>query len=557
MTADSARGAADAGARGTLGVTTLTPLQALGVRAADCPEATALVDFDGRTWTRAQLLAEADAARSGLSTLGFCAGDRVLFSVRPGARALALALAVHELGGVLVPQDPGVGDELFAARVALLAPRWVLAEGPLLARPGSLASRLLRLLGMRWAPLGSIFGARYVRVGRGVPGGRAAIAYDELIARGRDALRREPTSSAAMRDEPTHFEPAQRVHQSLPEDAEALLVHTSGTTRAPRIVVHTRRSLAAILDAVARGLALTEADVVYARDLHMLLPALAAGALAVVPSAGSGHPRQILRTLHRWRVTQAFLVTRDCRALAEQVERDAGALPTSLKQLMIGAAPVRSAFLSRLQRVLPSDCVAWCVYGATEALPIARVSLAEKLAWQGDGDLVGAPIPGVIVRIREDGQLAVSGERCCRGYLGEPEQAEIATGDIATMEDGRIVLLGRAKDMIIRGEHNIYPELYEPAVERIAGVRRAAMVGDFDSRLADERVLLVVEPEPDASEPELRRRIATTLASREGRIDAAAQPDEIIFRRLPESGRSGKVDKAGLRRELGLRDPVR
>jgi len=533
-------------------VTALTPLDALRDRAIAVPEAPALVDFGGRTWTRAQLLADAEAARSGLGDLGFCAGDRVLFSVRPGARALALAMAVHDLGGVLVPQDPGVGDELFAARLALIEPRWVLAEGLLLARPGSLASRMLRGLGMRWAPLGAISGARYVRVGRGLPGGAAAVAYDELIARGREAARRESLHRESPQRERTQVE-----RPAVPDDAEALLVHTSGTTRAPRIVVHTRRSLAAILDAVASGLALTEADVVYARDLHMLLPALAAGALAVVPPAGSTHPRQILRTLHRWRVTQAFLVTRDCRALVEHVERDGGAIPPSLKQLMIGAAPVRSAFLSRLRRVLPSDCVAWCVYGATEALPIARVSLAEKLAWQGDGDLVGAPIPGVTLRIREDGQLAVSGERCCRGYLGEPERSEIATGDIAKIVNSRIVLLGRAKDMIIRGEHNIYPELYEPAIERIAGVRRAAMVGDFDSQLADERVLLVVEPEPDASEPVLRRRIATALASREGRIDAAAQPDEIIFRRLPESGRSGKVDKAGLRRELGLRDPVR
>lgn len=515
-----------------------TPLGALRARAQSAPDAVALVDFDDRRWTRAELLADAEAAAAGLSALGFRAGDRALFSVRPGARALALALAVHELGGVLVPQDPGVGDELFAARVAKLQPRWVLAEGILLARPGSFVARALRAVGLRWAPLGDIPTATYIRVGIALPGAVAASSYDELLAAGR------------------RFRGA-AVPSPLHDDAEALLVHTSGTTASPRIVVHTRKSLAAILDAVADGLALRESDAVYARDLHLLLPALAAGALAIVPHARGNGPRQVLRRLRQWQVTQAFFVTRDCRALCEHIEESGDSLPSSLRQLMIGAAPVRSTFLTRLRRVLPPDCVAWCVYGATEALPIARVSLDEKLAWQGDGDLVGAPIPGVAVRTREDGQLVVSGRRCCRGYLGEPPLSEVVTGDIAMIEAGQIVLLGRAKDMIIRGEHNIYPELYEPSIERIPGVRRSAMLGDFDAERADERVVLVVEAESGEEESVLRRRIETALAARAGRIDASATPDEIVFRALPEAGRSGKVDKARLRHELRLRSPVR
>jgi acyl-CoA synthetase (AMP-forming)/AMP-acid ligase II len=129
---------------------------------------------------------------------------------------------------------------------------------------------------------------------------------------------------------------------------------------------------------------------------------------------------------------------------------------------------------------------------------------------------------------------------------------EHRTGDLAEIDaEGRIVLLGRASDMIIRGEHNIYPALYEPLAERIPGVRRAAMVGDFDPGLADERVILAIEPEASADGADLLARVK--VAVREGplRFDASAQPDRIVLASLPEQGRSHKIDKRALQRQLG------
>ena len=112
------------------------------------------------------------------------------------------------------------------------------------------------------------------------------------------------------------------------------------------------------------------------------------------------------------------------------------------------------------------------------------------------------------------------------------------------MEDGRLVLLGRAKDMIIRGETNIYPELFEPIIERIRGVRRCALVGQYRVHLADECVVLVVEPESGVDADELRRRLRHELRFGDHRIDDAAQPDFIFTMSLPEVGRASKVDKA-------------
>jgi acyl-CoA synthetase (AMP-forming)/AMP-acid ligase II len=101
--------------------------------------------------------------------------------------------------------------------------------------------------------------------------------------------------------------------------------------------------------------------------------------------------------------------------------------------------------------------------------------------------------------------------------------------------------------MIIRGRTNIYPELYETLIERLPGVRRFALVGHYREDLADETLILVVEPEPGTDVDELCGRLRRELRSGDGRIDATAQPDAIMAMPLPESGRGSKVDKRALR----------
>jgi acyl-CoA synthetase (AMP-forming)/AMP-acid ligase II len=461
----------------------------------------------------------------------------VLFSVRPGIDAVCLVLAVHELGGVLVPQDPGTSDVLFATRMRQLAPAWVFGESMLLVRAGGLVARVLRSRGVRLAPLGAVPGARVLRVGPWLPGLPAALTPASLLASG-ERVTTSPEGAAPV----------------SPCD-EAFIVCTSGTTDNPKAVVHTRASLSSILHTVERELAPAPHDVVYAKELHLLLPALCTGALALVPRPLSFRATDALAVLDTHAVTHAFFTTRDCRLLVEACEGSGRRMPARLRSLMIGAAPVRAPFLARLAPLLPEACDAWCVYGATELLPIARVSLREKLAYDGDGDLVGRPVRGVSARLDANGQLLVSGASLCRGYAGQPDMAEHATGDLARVDGERIVLLGRLKDMIIRGDHNIYPELYEPLVERIPGVRRAALVGDFDEARADERVVLVIEPAPGIDADALRAQVAREVRSGANRLDSSALPDEIRVHALPESGRSHKVDKVALRRALGLRAP--
>jgi acyl-CoA synthetase (AMP-forming)/AMP-acid ligase II len=177
--------------------------------------------------------------------------------------------------------------------------------------------------------------------------------------------------------------------------------------------------------------------------------------------------------------------------------------------------------------------------------------MMEKLAWRDGGDLVGAPLPGSRVRIGEDGELYVAGDRLCGRYLGGDPLTEVATGDLAHLDDdGRIVLLGRKKDMIIRGQYNIYPALYEGKIAEIPGVARCALIGVWDERRGDERVVLVLERTVDEADPaQLRRRVERTLRA-DALIDTLALPDEVVVMPLPESGRTRKIDRKALRRRF-------
>jgi acyl-CoA synthetase (AMP-forming)/AMP-acid ligase II len=489
--------------------------------------AAAIIDENGRGTTGAQLVRRVDELTSGLATAGLRAGDRVLFAVRPSAEAIALLCACLDLGAVIVAAPLGAGDVVFASRMALVDPTWVIAESALLmAMHVGIVRRLVRLRGghLPAMPRGST--ARLVRSGRWLPGARAT-SLARIVADGRH---RAPAPADTLEDE-----------------SAAFIVFTSGTTATPKAVVHSRRSMEATLAIVAGQLRIGEGDVLLARDAHLILPALFARATVVMPGHGAFSPAATLATMSRHQVTHMFEVTAHCLALADYAGTEGERLPASLRHLLIGAAPVRAAFLRRLAGVLPPGATAWCTYGMTEMIPVSTVSLHEKLAFDGEGDLVGSPVPGASARIGDGGELVLGGANLFTGYLGQPAVTQHATGDLARLDAGRIVLEGRVKDMIIRREHNIYPELHESVIERIPGVKRCAMVGLYDEVLHDERIALAVETSDGTADDVLRDRIERAMRTGPTTIDAAALPDHLFFTALPLAGRSSKVDKAALR----------
>lgn len=494
----------------------------------------ALTDHRGRTMSYRDLGSAVRNTAESLGRLGFLPGDRMLFSVRPDPAGIVLALGTVAAGGAVVFMDPGVGADLFAARVAVADARWAAAESLLYAAsaPGPLRA-IARRRGLLLPRYGSL-PLHHLRSGPWLPG-------VPLQSRSVRRLARDGSGAELLSPDP---------------DQPAVVIFTSGSTGDPKAVVHSRGSLGAALAAMTTRYQLLPAHRVLTDQLMLGLPALAAGAHWTVPPFGFAprvDPAAFAQRLAG--ATHTFLVPADLAAVLAEFERIGP--PEHLQQILVGAAPVLPPLLRRAAAVLPGVEVL-AVYGMTEILPVSIADAAQKLGHDGPGDHLGTLLPGVSARTEEDGQLVVSGENMCRGYLtadGLQPTAEVATGDLARIEGRDLVLLGRSKDMIIRGDKNIYPGLYEPAVTALPGVAEAVMIG-VPNEIGDEAVVLVVVPDtPSAgrSAAEASRLLPDdpladrVTAALPGLIDISAQPDLVLVASaIPASGRTSKPDRAAL-----------
>ncbi|MFC6878668.1 MULTISPECIES: class I adenylate-forming enzyme family protein [Actinomadura] len=502
----------------------MTLVRRLLDQAARTPGAVALVAGDGTATTYGELRHRVLAVRHGLLAEGLAPGDGVLFSVRPSPRSLALALGIVAAGGVVVFADPGAGPEMFTARLRLARPRWSAAESVLYAgsrlRPVRAYARRRGLLLPNLADLPGPSVAdrmRHVHVGPRLPGvPRGALSFDRL-GRG-PAPDPGPDGDGAP-------------------DAPAAVIFTSGTTANPRAVVHTQASLAAALDLFRARMPLGPGDVVHTDQLMLGLPTLISGARWSMPPL-SCPPGRFAAQLAERGATHTFCVPVH---LAEILDA-CPVLPPGLRHVLLGAAPAPAGILRRAVRAAPGAEVL-SVYAMTEILPVAIASARDKLAHTAsgaDGDLLGEPLTAAA--FAPDGELLLSGPNLCRGYLGEEPLDELPTGDLARLDgSGRLVLLGRKKDMLIRGKFNLYPGLYEPAIAALDGVAEAAIVGVPDPETGDEQVVLAVVGDAAG----LARRLP-------GVIDHDALPDRIVeLPELPRSGRGRKLDRERLRALVG------
>lgn len=482
------------------------------------PDAIAVIDGRGRTLRYGELARRVRAVRTALAD---ACGETVLFAVRPGPDAVVTALGAVAAGGMLMPVDPGLAPQILAGRLAAARPRWVCAESILYPLSGPLrrlAARRGLLLPRLADPLPG-HPVRHLYTGLRLPGvPRRALSLRALVRRGNHTGGPEPGEAPEAEDRP------------------AVVVFTSGTTGHPKGVVHTRRSLAHGVRMFTAAVPFGPGDVVHTDQLMLGLPALMAGATWSLPGAAE----RFLDELAERAATHAFCVPVRLDAL---LRRPGARLPGTLRRLLLGSAPAPPAVLRRAVAAGPHTEVL-SVYAMTEALPIAIASAEEKLAHR-DGDLLGRPLPGVGVRVAADGELFVSGPHLARGYLGAPPMSEVATGDLVRLDaGGRLVLLGRKKDMILRDGYNIYPSLYEPAVAALPGVAEAAFIGLPDPDTGDEEVVLAVVPEDDAAGIDLDRLRAALPAI----VDTGAVPDRIeVLDAFPRAGRAAKLDRAALR----------
>ncbi|MER6360205.1 class I adenylate-forming enzyme family protein [Kitasatospora sp. NPDC001527] len=450
---------------------------------------------------RGELAALADNYAVALHARGLRDGDTLGVAVRPGPRALAVLLAAHRLGLRTAVLDPTAGPDVLAARLALARPELVLADAAAQAVAGW-AGPLARRADLALPPLAAL--GPVATLGRRLPGCAPRLRTNPFGA---------SVPSVPGRDAPDR-------------DADAVIVFTSGTTARPRAVVHSRGGLAAALRTVTDLVDPRPGTVVLGGTFFVLVPALAAGAAVVLPAR---EPAALARQLDRLAPAHSYLTPPRLRAALAAGARFTGRVWT-------GSAPADAALLRRVKQAGAEQ--AWGVYALTELFPAAAVEEAEKSAFTGPGDLVGAPLPGVRTGLGEDGELLLTGPGARHRYLGEEPDPWVRTGDRATPDaDGRIVLAGRLKDMVLRRAENIYPGLYEPALH-LPGVELAVLVG-VPAGDGDERLVALVQPTPGTDPERLRAALAGPL-ERMG----SARPDALLFGEVPLAGRSRKPDRA-------------
>jgi acyl-CoA synthetase (AMP-forming)/AMP-acid ligase II len=448
--------------------------------------------------------------------------------VPPGADLLCVLYACIMAGLPVALLDPEMGRDNYLHKLAQLKPAWAFVDYRLLLLR---EHPIVRLLYFQLRKKGPYFpwlaGCRVVGVGRWLPVFAKHHRYAKLLKNG-----------AALPD---------AVLQVHSPTAPLLIIYTSGTVSEPKGVVHTAASVTASIGALLGMLRGQQHRAMATHLPHFLLIGVSAG----IPVHLWGYPlpaQEQLRFIQQHEISTLFGPPSDFMPLLDYCKKRGDKLPAVLRHLFFGSAPVRRAFLERLAPVLPEGCSVTCLYGMTEHLMAAHCDGAGKLAADIEGDLLGQPFEGVQFRIAADGEVEIQSGQLFQQYLGQPVQVGFfKTGDMGRLDgQGRLVLTGRKKDMIIRRNFNLYPGLYEPTIHRIPGVVDCAMVGFWSEAKQDEEVVLVLEVELHFAKEKLDGQLRHGQFS----IDAEALPDRIVFMPLPRSGRQQKVDRRALRAAL-------
>ncbi|NMO19159.1 o-succinylbenzoate--CoA ligase [Pyxidicoccus fallax] len=420
------------------------------------PDAEALT-FTGQAWTYRALDAEVARWVAALEARGIAAGERVALLATNHVASVFLFWALGRLGAVLAPLNARLTPAELAPLREDVEPRLILALGTLMDR---------------------LSGA-------------------------------EPLESFAASTSSPTCEP-------LAETASRVILFTSGTTGRPKGAVLTEGNFRASAKASAANLGEHPAP----RWLGTL-PLFHVGGLAMLTrTAYEGgclvlHDRfdadAVNRAIDSEGISHASLVATTLeRVLDARGDRP---VPPSFRLALIGGGPVP---LPLLERARKAGLLALQTYGLTEACSQATTERPTE----SDGRTAGPPLPGTEVRIvgvdgtargpGEEGDIEVRGPTVMAGYWRRPDATAEAlrdgwlrTKDLGVLDArGRLTVLSRRTDLIVRGGENIYPAEVEAVLANHPAIQEAAVVGVPDARWGEVPMAFLTQrpgqPRPDA-----------------------------------------------------------
>ncbi|MFI6439136.1 class I adenylate-forming enzyme family protein [Streptomyces sp. NPDC050759] len=339
----------------------------------------------------------------------------------------------------------------------------------------------------------------------------------------------------------------------------ALLIYTSGTTGAPKGVMLDHANLDAMVEMGRRALEVGPADRcllilplfhVNGIVVSVLLPLLV-GASVVI--AGRFDPGTFFDLVEQERPT-FFSAVPTIYGMLAALPDDVRPDTSSLRFGVCGAAPASAELLTRFEGRYGFPLVEG--YGLSEG---TCGSTINPVAGPRRAGTVGLPFPGQEIRIVDadgnevasgtDGEVVVRGPNVMRGYLGRPEETarvivdgRLHTGDVGHLDaEGYLTLVGRSKDMIIRGGENIYPKEIEDVLASDPAVLEAAVIGVPDEKWG-EVVVAYVQPRPGSTvDPSALKALCARSLTGYKRPTAFFVVEAIVKNAV------GKIDKSSLR----------
>ena len=170
----------------------------------------------------------------------------------------------------------------------------------------------------------------------------------------------------------------------------------------------------------------------------------------------------------------------------------------TLRAGVTGSADIPVELIRRVHEELPFQTLA-TGYGLTEAGTVTLSRPGDS--FDDIATTAGVPCDGVEVRIADDGEVLVRGYSVMQGYLDDPaataeaidDDGWLHTGDLGRFNDaGRLLIVGRKKDMFIVGGFNAYPAEIEGFLLEHPAVAQAAVIGVPDDRLGQVGKAFVV-----------------------------------------------------------------
>ncbi len=471
-----------------------------------------------RTYTAAQLESESNRLARGLRKVGIADGVRAVLMVTPSLDFFALTFALFKAGAIPVMVDPGMGVKNLKACLGEAAPE------AFVGIPKAHAARVL----LGWCRETN----------------RINVTAGRRLFWGGYTLREMLDSD----DSPVLAERGR--------DDVAAILFTSGSTGVPKGAVYTHGNFDAQVQCLREdyGIEPGERDLATFPLFALFGPAL--GMTSVVPYMDASrpitaNPRNLITAANSYRVTNFFASPALLDKLGRYAQGAAAKMP-SVRRVISAGAPAEPESLARFAESLEPNVLIWPSYGATEALPVARIGHRElisdtaALTAQGHGVCIGRPVNSAaieILRITDEpiaewtdalrspagevGEIAVKGPQATAEYFRRGDATRLAKipdpaggfwhrmGDLGYFDDaGRLWFCGRKSHRVTTATGELYTEPIERVFDTHARVRRTALVG-VGSRPAQTPVVCVeLEAGTDESQwPAIRSELQRMAAA--------------------------------------------